>query len=270
MWDVHYEYRPPPPYDTMFDPDYTGSVSGRSFMRDPSINGAMPARDLEHILALYDGEIRYTDDHLGELFDLLAQRGLFDETITVVTSDHGDEFFEHGRKGHAESLYDEVLRVPLVMRYPKKIAAGRVVDRQVRLMDVAPTILELAGVYRPESFGYCGDRPQACRDLSPWIQGHAEDLPSLISYGHLRNQLQSVRTENAKMIRRFGDSGRSMRFDLASDPGEHVNLFGGEERVDTLFSGLLDQWWNAAGKEGEAAEIDPGQIEVLRSLGYLK
>ncbi len=271
MWDVHYEYLPPPPYDKMFDPDYEGDIGEYGLLRDSRINKNMPARDLEHIEALYDGEIRYTDEHLGQLFDLLRQRGLFDDTITVVTSDHGDEFFEHGGKGHAETLYDEVLRVPLVMRYPKGIPAGRVVDRQVRLMDVAPTLLEMAGVYRPDNFGYCGDRPRACRSLVPWIQG-ASDLPSLISYGHLKRRLQSVRTDTAKMIRGTGDRGRAMRFDVVSDTEERVNLFGGDEgRVDTLFSGLLDQWWkNAETDQAEPADIDASQIEVLRSLGYLK
>ena len=272
MWDVHYEYLPPPPYDTMFDPDYQGSITGRAFMRNPRINRDMPARDLQHIRALYDGEIRYTDDHLGQVFDLLQQRGVFDETITVVTSDHGDEFFEHGGKGHGESLFDEVLRVPLVMRYPNRIPAGQVVERQVRLLDVAPTILDLAGVFRPDKFGYCGDSPSACRSLGPWIQGPTDGLPNLIAYGHLKYRDLSVRTETSKMIRHVSNSGQVSRFDLVNDPGEQVNLFGrDEEQIDTLFSGLLDQWWNAAGEErAEAAGIDASQIEVLRSLGYLK
>ena len=89
----------------MFDPDYTGDVTGVGFMDDPTINRNMPRRDLEHLLALYDGEIRYTDDHLGQLFDLLAERGILDETIIVVTADHGDEFFEHGGKGQRRNAF---------------------------------------------------------------------------------------------------------------------------------------------------------------------
>ena len=146
MWDVHYSYDPPPPYDTMFDPDYEGDIVASPYMRNRRINARMDPRDLEHVMALYDGEIRHTDDHLGRLFDSLKGLGAFDDTIIVVTSDHGDEFFEHGKKGHGQNLFDSVLRIPLLMRYPSKIPAGRVVEGQVRLMDVAPTILGLAGI----------------------------------------------------------------------------------------------------------------------------
>ena len=70
------------------------------------------------MIALYDGEIRYTDDHLRQVFALLRDLHEFDDTIVVVTSDHGEEFFEHGRKGHGTNLYDETIRVPWILRYP--------------------------------------------------------------------------------------------------------------------------------------------------------
>ena len=270
MWDVHYEYIPPPPYDTMFDPDYTGDVTGLRFMRDPRINRNMPQRDLDHLLALYDGEIRYTDDHLGNLFDLLAQRGILDETIVVVTADHGDEFFEHGGKGHAETLFDEVLLVPLIMRYPAGIPAGSVVDRQVRLLDVAPTILSLAGIARPEKFGHSGPAVSAARDLTPMIRGEVADEPGLVAFGHLRREQVSIRTETSKLIRDTRIN-RARRYDLANDPAEQSNLHGNDDpQADALLGGLLDQWWSGEVGEPQSAEIDAKQIEVLRSLGYLK
>jgi arylsulfatase A-like enzyme len=270
MWDVHYEYLPPPPYDTMFDPDYTGDITGRGFMDDPRINRDMPPRDREHLVALYDGEIRYTDDHLGQLFDLLAERGILDETIVVVTADHGDEFFEHGRKGHAETLFDEVLLVPLIMRYPAGIPAGSVVDRQVRLLDVAPTILSLAGVERPEKFGYCGPAVSACRDLTPFISGQSSDKPGLVAFGHLRRDQVSIRTETSKLIRdtRFN---RARRYDLTNDPAERSNLYGSDDpQANTLLGNLLDQWWSGEVGKPQSTEIDAQQLEILRSLGYLK
>lgn len=270
MWDVHYEFAPPPPYGTMFDPDYKGDVTGLRFMRDPRINRDMPQRDLEHLLALYDGEIRYTDDHLGQLFDLLAERGILDDTIIVVTADHGEEFFEHGGKGHAETLFDEVLRIPLIMRYPAGIPAGRVVDRQVRLLDIAPTILSLAGVARPEKFGYKGPAVSAARDLTPLITGQESDEPGLVAFGHLRREQVSIRTETSKLIRDTRHN-RTRRYDLTIDPAEQSNLHGADDpQADTLLGSLLDQWWSGELGKPQTTEIDVQQLEVLRSLGYLK
>src|SRR5690606_19702043 len=114
------------------------------------INPGMDPRDLAFLKSQYDGEIRFTDEHLGRIVARLEQMGVLDDTIVVVTSDHGEEFFEHGMKGHAKTLYDEVLRVPLVVRYPRRIGFGQRIAEQVRLMDVPATILGLAGVAPPD------------------------------------------------------------------------------------------------------------------------
>ena len=151
FYDVHYDFNPPPPYDTMFDPDYQGTLTGLDFDTNPALKPGLPQRDLEHLLALYDGEIRHLDDHLGRFFDSLAERGVFDNTIVAVTSDHGEEFGEHGRFGHRETLYDEVLLIPLIVRFPAKIAPGTVVREQVRLIDVGPTLLGSPARTRPGS-----------------------------------------------------------------------------------------------------------------------
>ena len=127
LWDVHYDYIPPGEYARMFDPDYSGTLDPRMMLRNASIRPGMPERDLQHLIALYDGEIRYTDDNLARLLAELDRVGRLDSALIVVTSDHGDEFFEHGQTGHQKTLYDEVLRIPLVIRWPGKIQR-RVVD----------------------------------------------------------------------------------------------------------------------------------------------
>ena len=165
MWDVHLDYRPPPPYDTQFDPYYEGTVNGRAVGRDQA--RAWSRRDLQHFEALYDGEIRWTDETLRQLFDALRARGIQDNTVVVVTSDHGDAFLEHGRIAHMTSLYEEEIRIPLLIRHPVSVPAGGVVDRPVHIIDVAPTVLGLAGLPPlPHALG---------RDLSPLIRdpGHA-------------------------------------------------------------------------------------------------
>jgi len=268
LWDVHYDYVPPPPYDTMFDPDYKGDITGE--LLNPRINRDLPQRDIEHLVALYDGEIRYTDEHLGKLFDLLAKRGDLDNTIVVVTADHGDEFFEHGAKGHGKSLFDEVLLVPLVIRYPPRIPAGRVVEQQVRLLDIGPTILSLAGIERPEKFGDQGAAASASRDLMPIVLGQAPNEPGLLAFGHLRRDVVSIRTETSKLMRHTSAS-MTRRYDLVKDPGEQLNIHGDEDpHTDTLLHELLDQWWSGDKQGPLPTELDQRQIEVLRSLGYLQ
>jgi arylsulfatase A-like enzyme len=145
-WDVHYDYAPPPPFDEMFDPDYSGSVSGNGFIRNDEIHRGMDPRDLEHVVALYDGEIAFTDSYLGELFAELKRLELWDNTLIVLTSDHGDEFFEHGNKGHRNTLYGELLDVPLIVKLPQQRRSGERLGNLAGIVDIAPTMLEVAGL----------------------------------------------------------------------------------------------------------------------------
>ncbi len=78
----------------------------------------MAPRDLEHLIALYDGEIRYTDKAIGKLIEQLKQRGVFEDTMIIITADHGDEFLDHGGKAHMATCYNELVKVPLVIRVP--------------------------------------------------------------------------------------------------------------------------------------------------------
>src|SRR5882724_11719654 len=114
----------------MFDPDYTGTVDGRRFIERDDISPKMPRRDLEHVIALYDGEIRFTDEHVGRVLDHLKEKGLLDSTVVMIVADHGDEFFEHGNKGHHRTVYDEVLHVPFALHLPHGEHAGEKIDTQ--------------------------------------------------------------------------------------------------------------------------------------------
>ena len=110
-------------------------------------------RDLDHIKAAYDAEIRSVDEAFGELLRGLEALGLAGNTLVVFTSDHGEEFGEHGVVGwHSHTLYDELLSVPLLIRFPDGLAAGQTVEAQVRLLDLAPTITSAAGIEAPSTF----------------------------------------------------------------------------------------------------------------------
>jgi arylsulfatase A-like enzyme len=275
MWDVHYDYTPPPPYDALYDPDYAGTVTADNYEEGNEVHAGMEARDLQHVVALYDGEIRFTDEYVGRILEQLNWLGILDRTIVVVTSDHGDEFFEHGNKGHRKALYDETLLVPLVIRYPPSIPAGSVVRHQVRLMDVAPTILHLAGVAPLPDFGSLGRQlPQAERDLTPLIQDQTgENGMPVAAYGDLHGEQFSIRTESAKFIHRAGKRETYELYNLVKDPGEQENLVDSDPALASALSRQLDDrrvFWAARSGHALQLELSEEQKERLRSLGYLK
>ncbi|MCP5113319.1 MAG: sulfatase, partial [bacterium] len=199
MWDVHYDYIPPSPYDKMFDSDYSGTITGEAFYSSPLLHAGMDPRDVEHLLALYDGELRYTDDHIGMILEELKRLGAFENTIIAVTSDHGDEFFEHGDRGHRKTLYDEVLLVPLIIRFPPKLPRGKVVTRQARLQDLPLTLASLAGLDAPESFG-ANIRASRLRNynLAELLEDPAET--AVPAFADVEGGMVAARTERAKIF----------------------------------------------------------------------
>lgn len=272
MWDVHYDYLPPPPFDTMFDAAYRGSINGERIFTSPLIHKDMDPGDLAHVVALYDGEIRFTDGYLGKILRLLRELDIFDSTVVAITADHGEEFFEHGDKTHGKTLYDEAVLVPWVIRFPAKIPAGRVVERQVRLSDVAPTILSLAGIRRTGEFGKGLRSPMDDRlDLLSLISGRSEPAQDSFAIGNLHNNIHSIRTNRFKLIRHA--DGRNELFDLVADPRERSDMSQLQPQLRVALQKQLTAWKSGADK-GENPErrfgIDQELQDALRSLGYLR
>ena len=160
-YDVHHAYEPDAKTMARFDSGYEGKLPDRIevdlLKRINGHRGMEPleidAADLQHIINAYDAEIAEMDVGIGELIDKLKRIGRYQNTVVIITSDHGEEFGEHGRVGwHSHNLYDHQLKVPLILRLPNDKYAGTVVRPQVRGIDLAPTLLELAGVEAPPSF----------------------------------------------------------------------------------------------------------------------
>ena len=240
FFDPHYDLIPPAPWDTAFDPDYRGDLDGRDFYTNKRIFDATKQprrqvgdRDLEHLIALYHGEIAWTDDAIGQLFDLLEARGRLDNTLVVIVSDHGDEFFEHGGRGHRHSLFGELLHVPLMVRLPASLRQGAQpasVSTQVSLSDLLPTILDACGIEAPN--GVYG------RSLLGALRGkHLAPKPVVASLTvtatnpdnkHIDLLLDALCTENIKLIRQlvldpnldYPRVSEALFFDLKSDPRE--------------------------------------------------
>ncbi len=270
VWDIHYDYTPPPPFDTMFDPDYAGSVSAIDFEKNPAIHPNMDPRDLEHVVALYDGEIASTDRYLGQLFERIASLGLTEETIVVVTADHGEEFFEHGNKGHQRSLFDEVLRIPLIVSWPGRVPKGIRVKEQTRIIDIAPTLAELCGL--PPN------REGVGKSLVPFFDGRGRDLPaySQLELASGPASLRAVRVPEFKIVWN-NLRGRGNLFDLREDPRETRPLGPDSPfavpALDYLreWNRFVDQLAESLPKSGgtDRAPVDEKTLARLREIGYI-
>jgi arylsulfatase A-like enzyme len=269
FWDVHYDYRPPVPYDRAFETGYAGPITPVGYERNREIQKGMDPAALAFIESQYDGEILFTDDHVGRLLDALDALEVLDQTLVVVTADHGEEFFEHGRKGHRRGLYDEVMLVPLIMRWPSRIPAKTVVEAPVRLIDVAPTILEYVGV-DSAALGDPGPPLYSARDLSPLIADpNHEEMPRLAFMDLHGGQRQGIRTGDRKFIAE--PKGIAELYDIHGDSGELDNLADDQPDERANFRRLLRGWVESRKSTlvGESSQTEE-QMEILRSLGYIQ
>ncbi len=218
--DPHVPYIPPKEFRALYDDEpYNGVVTprGTAKLLEGIKKGSvkLSQRDKYRLEALYDGEISYHDDHFARIYQAMADQGLLENTLIVVTSDHGEEFFEHGSVGHGHSMYEEMLHVPLLMRLPG--ASGHEgkarSDAEVGLVDVFPTVCELTGVEAP------GDVEG--RSLVPLLNGVAGDRWPGVSFSDFLYGQRAVRMGRYKLIYR----GLSTTlFDLETDPAETTDL----------------------------------------------
>ncbi len=275
--DLHDPYRPEPPYDRMFgdggDP-YEGIDLDRwsAYLEAVRRGEVMvePER-IERLRAAYDGELRAIDDEVGRLFAELKRLGLYDQTLIVVTSDHGDGFGEHGFIAHSTVPYEELVRVPLIVKLPGGRFAGSEVAEQVRLVDVLPTVLAAVGVEPPAGVAGC--------NLLPLLRGGglpeecAEAVIEIAEPGAY--PIAAVRTGRLKYIhhQHRGDE----LYDLAADPGERSDLLApaagdlpaelAAEAEDLRLTALTAV--AARGARGNQVELDEALIRELRALGYI-
>jgi arylsulfatase A-like enzyme len=228
--EPHGPYAPPEEDRRLFvDPGYAGPVVAEKLgFADPAWSDA----DRSHVMDLYDADVHFTDRIVGRLFDALADLGLDDRTLVVLTSDHGEELFERGQLGHGQSVYDELLRVPLIVRFPGRALRGRVA-RQVRTMDVFPTMLEAMG--RPVPPGLDAVSLLALAHGGP---GDAALDTAVAEFTYVDPERKAVRQPPAKLI--VDDArGTAAFFDLATDPGERSDRVGDHPDRVTAMRRLL-------------------------------
>jgi arylsulfatase A-like enzyme len=205
---------------------------------------------------LYDGEIRMADEYFGALLALLAERGLLERTLVVLTSDHGEEFGEHGGIAHGQTLHGEVLNVPLVVRLPGGVRGGSRVERLAQHADIVPTVLDAAGL--PP---LAASEGQALLSASRLDEVHA----SLRLGGFVQDALVS---ERWKVIRdRARARGRRFALYLTDDdPGEQHDRAADDPALVARVRARLQALGEAGGPGPEVAEQ---KLERLRALGYV-
>lgn len=270
-FDPHYDYIPPPPFDTLFDPDYDGSIDGCGIVEEPRKSNRPPQRDLDHIIALYDGDIRYTDTYISKLLDVFTKFGILDQTLVVIFGDHGDEFYEHGKTAHAHTLYNELIHIPLVLRWPSGIPKGRHIDALVSQVDIMPTIFDYLGIQHQLSI--------QGRSLKDLIEGRVNELHEYVFAGVSNGKCAIIGNRN-KMLLNHG-IGEKEFYDLSNDPREQNNIYQALDSSPLVasFERQLKEW-SSKNKEltaqfprdsdSDQIQLDEYRLKQLRALGYVQ
>jgi len=260
-YQVHSPYLPPDGYRSLFG-EYPGSIEPTSEALRPLSTNArkhLDRDDFDSLVSQYDGEIRFLDDSLRELFVRLEEIGFLDNAVVLITADHGEEFGDHGGVLHRGTLFEELVRVPFIV-WGRGVPAGVVDPTLVSAVDIVPTLLTAAGL---EPLPVMEGRNVLTPSMVPWLEQRI--------FAQYRDALYSVRTPRWKLIQ--GAGGHRMLFDLACDPNERRNVATEEPGLTEALTAELDAWRASRprldGQAPSTTELDPATEERLRTLGYI-
>ena len=274
-FDPHHPYQPPPPFNLRFrngpdgkplwDPDHFTGAPPRVMKLDKSVD----PETFEYLRSQYDGEIATVDQALRELFAPFRAWGLLDHSIVMITSDHGEEFLDHGRFGHGRTLYEEMIRVLLLVRAPGLPHPGQRVSRMVRVLDIMPFALDLLGV--PPA------APLEGKSLVPFLtnpeaEPDREAFASMQYFTEEGRTGRSLRQGNLKLILSTHPDAVEL-YDLSTDPGETRNL--AHDRPDQVrrLTDRITALEKAMPATALGPPLNPPGAEtkkLLKSLGYVQ
>ncbi len=278
LFDAHLDYDAPAPYMERFcggrsQPptpltleDILDLQTGPEGRDPPSIE------DIRYVRGAYDAEVAFADANVGRFINELKALGLYERSTIVITSDHGEEFWEHGGFEHGHTLYDELVLVPLVIKPPAGIdPAQRIVGPQVRLLDVMPTVFEILSVETPATFEGVS--------LMPFVRGESgRDLDALCESTLYGPSFIALRGPRYKYVHRLdaGGNGSGALFDWRNDPGETTDLAAEMPEVAADLRAQLVRMHNGNAARAERmsklkpVDLSPARIRQLRSLGYIR
>lgn len=247
--DLHDPYVAEPPYDTMFDKNYNGSIIGnadqfyslayqknitnnfdqRRLLYWSFVNKSDP-RDIRHLIALYDSNVYRVDSSLGRIFNYLNSQGLLNNTIVIFTSDHGEEFGEHGGFLH-EKMYDETIHVPLLIYVPN--SKHTEITDQVSGIDVMPTLLSILGIQQSQNIDG--------KDLKFLMENPKAPDPNQTMVSEYTWE-RAMRTPDWKLIKTENGTISYQFFDLKNDMKEKINLDGLNIDAENKSIQMLQNW----------------------------
>jgi arylsulfatase A-like enzyme len=272
-FDPHFNYLPHAEFD--FAPTSVGTLDGTQGIEELRARlDELTPQEFAFLTDLYDEEIRLTDDGVGVLMGQLDALGLADSTLVVLTADHGEEFGERGWLGHVNSLHDELVRVPLIVRRPGERRRNVVVPAPVSTMALAPTVLDLLGLaVRSESF--------LAPSLRRWLEDPSADAPgpvySAVNMARLEPgdprlaRLSGVVHWPHKLVHDEAHGTRRL-YHLVDDPGELDDIASERPGVAAFMGTLLEAWARDAEARSlfhSVLPLEPADEALLEGLGYL-
>ena len=250
-----------------FDPHYPyGEKAKWRNAKRPLYIRAKPG-DVERQKQLYAQEVELVDTQIRRVIQLLQSRGVYDQTLFLIVADHGESLGEHKYfYDHGKYVYEQMVRVPLIIRCPKLVQSARVIQEPVAVMDVYRTIVRAAGLKpRPQTDGY--DLLQLARQIpgeyDRWVLSQ-----------NFQHRVTGIRGHQWKLIGTEGKNGaRFELYDVLNDPGESVNLYGQNEDISKKLRNKMNEMMaslkNVRSDEWSTENLTTEQIESLKSLGYL-
>ena len=280
-WDVHHPYSPPPPFDRRYrtdDLEAGGTTAEIKALRRDLAAGRPDGGRSQVLRALYAGEVAHVDRLVGELLADLRARGLYEQALLVLLSDHGEAMDEHWEYwNHGASTYETTTRIPLIVRLPHAAHGGTVVDRLVSLVDVAPTLLELLGVPRPGNLEGEAFTAALRGELQPprapvFIEStKPRDLEPGGDAWPNERKCRAIRTRRWKLIHRPIDGSLEL-YDLAQDPAETRNLYlDSTTEANHMTEELLrrlEAWATTDPSLRSCEDTSRKTTDALRDLGY--
>jgi arylsulfatase A-like enzyme len=266
-FDPHCDYIQHEEYN--YYPDYDGTLlSGQTISDLRELAPEMTEDDVDYLNALYDSEIRFTDEHVGRFLDVLKEQGLYDNSIIIIAADHGEEFLERGDNwiGHTKTVYQELIHVPLMIRLPGETTA-RVIDQHVGLVDIAPTILSLNGLEMPDGYTHDG--------VALEFAGGKTPQPRAVFSETMRwGTFQTMIRDGLKLIY-DPTSDVTQLINLAEDPGEKRDVSVDDLTTLRKMQTELHEWdyemrLRRAELKTRSPKLSRDQIDQLKSLGYIR
>jgi len=299
LWtiDPHDPYQPPDGFEKYVDPEYDGPIDGTR----ESLRRASSEAEFQRLIDLYDSEIAYTDYAFNQLLQVLRSHGVYEDTMVIFAGDHGEAFGDHdGNVGHSHVPYEELMRVPVIVRYPNDAPSWQGDDDLVSLIDLMPTVLDYLDIDHQSPL-------EADLRGRSVLDGGRSKMYSETDYSDVQNSFYAVRRDRWKYIntespnqgigpyveklldpefmfqvltnplyflqRRFGEESERV-FDLEADPNETTNCIEQAEVTDELRSDLA-QWRDRLSSfDGTSDTLDEGLDEEtekqLREMGYIE